>query len=127
MNKPAIPVNEALERLGLTARDIERTVQSVPDQKNIWQARSEAVRNLVRDARKRQLQRFHPDVCRDPDATEKAQKINQAADMLMQFRVMPPPPPPPQIVFFDIFGGNTSTTTTSINVNIDPSTSTGWF
>jgi hypothetical protein len=114
-------LTQALSILAISGDDLHAAISSVPaETPNLWERRTEAAHKCIREARKVQLRRYHPDVCKDVDALERSQLINRVADELLKMQVAPPPPPQPvmRMVVFQSWGGwghctSASTTTTN--------------
>lgn len=88
--KPKRVFEADLATLELTQGAIEAMLNSIPEgAPDTWTKRTEAFHELVRTARKTQLKLWHPDVCKDPQAHEKAAEINNAADGLLTLRLHP--------------------------------------
>jgi hypothetical protein len=76
--------------LGITSGGVMRRIEALG--KGRHAEKTALLHQIVRDARKRVLRKWHPDVCKDPSAEEMTKRINNIADeMLKLCRVVPRP------------------------------------
>jgi hypothetical protein len=108
--KPTRILEEDLALLDIKQDMIARALSAVPEGPGVWPRRTEAFHRLVSDGRKQALRRWHPDVCSDPQATERSAAINAAADALLTLAIAPPRP----VVQFRVYtwGSGSSNTAT---------------
>ena len=88
-----------------------------------WLALNEAFQATVKEHHKKLALKWHPDVCKDPLATERMQEVNVAAEALTHLRLGPRPEPVMQVIHVVMGGsfgipfgggwGGTSSTSTS--------------
>lgn len=90
--KPKRNLEADLTTLELTQSFIESTLGQITEaDPDVWAKRTDAFHDLVKSARKTQLKRWHPDVCKAPEAVARSAEINAAADGLLTLRILPKP------------------------------------
>lgn len=125
MNKPKAPtLSSDLQLLGIPMRAMEECIQGAMGEEGEgekgYKAATQAVRRLIKDARKEKMKEVHPDKGGDTDL---AQEINAAADRALIIRIVPPAPQPQvRIVFQQTWSGTASSSGTTTT-----STGTGWW
>jgi len=91
-----------------------------------FEVKTNTFHDAVKNARKSKLKKYHPDVCKDTNATSKAAEINAAADGLLTVQFRPSPQltarSQPVIVIFQTWSTCNSCSSTS-----DTTTNTGTF
>jgi hypothetical protein len=87
-------LQQDLITLGISVNEINVIVARNYDNLDVWENRTKEFHELVRNARKHQLKKWHPDVCKESNATIKAAEINAAADGLLSVKFRPPQPQP---------------------------------
>lgn len=106
-----------LATLQLEAEVVDTMLAHVPDGPNAWEMRTGAFHEMVKSARKTQLRKWHPDICKDPQAVERSAEINAAADGLLTLRLGPPrvmrPVVQQFVVIWQNFGGFWGNSTSS--------------
>ena len=113
-----LPLDQALQIVGLSMRVLESTIGSIPDDTpDVWRRRTEAFHRLIKESRKSLLRRIHPDVNDDPDATEKTQRVNWVADELLRLSIGPRPQPVRVVRYVTIVHSDPWTSTTSSTTN----------
>lgn len=104
-------LDQALQALGLTRRDLDEACAAVVDGEKLWARRTAAVHALIRKHQRQLMAKLHPDVCREPGAEARAAQINQIATELLKLKVAPPVPPPVRVVIWRTGWSSTSSTT----------------
>ncbi len=114
MQKPR-SLEHDLTLVGLTTDCFREAVSSVPDGPDAWTQRTAAFHKLIKEGQKREVRKYHPDVCKDASATARTAEINAAADALLSQQLQPRPQP--QVIFqcFTFSFGSGSTSTTTVN------------
>ena len=121
MAHPHHTLSSDLRLLGLSMQQMEECVQGAL-RGGDHAAATEALRGLIKEARKERMRQAHPD---KGGSTEEAQEINAAADRALSVRIQPPPPPPQQVFIQVVHTGGWSGTATSTGTTT--TSGIGWW
>lgn len=108
-----IDLHDALTALDLNFESITDELAQIPDGPGDWSKRTKLWRRIIQRARKKMMKKAHPDKAGDgSEALERAQYINQMADLLLKTDIVPRPEPQLRVQIhvspFDNIGTGTS-------------------